>query len=520
MKEKIFSKTAIISVMITLFVYLGAILIYLYANGWRVDIFNREILQTGVLTVESDPSLSTLTVNGENKGRTPKSLNLNVGRYDISVKKDNYRDWIKNIEIKKEKSTPIFVWLIKETFEEKELFSKDEEFIKSWISRYQDSIIFLTKVINPEGSEFTYTYNLWSYNTNPAFWDFSNNPFVLTSFQGNDDFAIELDLSTNGKLAILTYNSESYLLDTSKNVLVTDLRKLNINGFDNYTRNWSKDNNYLILESDADIISYDLQRDTKYLLLKKNDSEKYIYSTDTLGFFYLIKEDPENKRDNIYTYDLTQRKLDGSNISLILDNMYFQKNENYIKSYREDRESKNVFICEPFTNSPECTQSIGSVQSIDINHDTKGIFIKTDLATYWYNIEDSKYLMVSAYPADLIAYSPDQKRLLYKDSLGVNIFTFTKEEADHTVVIGSKNILSDIEKTSNYQWLSNSSFISYIDDGSLFVIDIDGENMNSLVDTTLYENTLITSSNENIVVLENILENEKSSFRIKQLIIN
>ena len=332
-----------------------------------------------------------------------KSLNLNVGRYDISVKKDNYRDWIKNIEIKKEKSTPIFVWLIKETFEEKELFSKDEEFIKSWISRYQDSIIFLTKVINPEGSEFTYTYNLWSYNTNPAFWDFSNNPFVLTSFQGNDDFAIELDLSTNGKLAILTYNSESYLLDTSKNVLVTDLRKLNINGFDNYTRNWSKDNNYLILESDADIISYDLQRDTKYLLLKKNDSEKYIYSTDTLGFFYLIKEDQENKRDNIYTYDLTQRKLDGSNISLILDNMYFQKNENYIKSYREDRESKNVFICEPFTNSPECTQSIGSVQSIDINHDTKGIFIKTDLATYWYNIEDSKYLMVSAYPADLIA---------------------------------------------------------------------------------------------------------------------
>ena len=101
----------LISVLASIGVYAGAVLVYLYANGWRVDPFNQQVVKTGVLTVESDPFLATLSINGQSRGRTPRSTSLNVGEYDISVKRDGYREWKKKVEIKEEKSTNIYHWL-------------------------------------------------------------------------------------------------------------------------------------------------------------------------------------------------------------------------------------------------------------------------------------------------------------------------------------------------------------------------------------------------------------------------
>ena len=89
----------LVSILLTLSVYSGTLLIYLYASGWRIDFSNQSIKKTGVLTVESSPTLATIYVDKEEIGRTNKSSALGIGTYSIKVSKDGYYDWKKEIKI-------------------------------------------------------------------------------------------------------------------------------------------------------------------------------------------------------------------------------------------------------------------------------------------------------------------------------------------------------------------------------------------------------------------------------------
>ena len=114
--RKLFS---LISILASLFVYTGAVAIYLYANGWRLGDSNQLLVKTGVLTVQSSPSLADLYVNGEKEGRTSKSVSLPVGIHSVLVKKNGYVEWKKDVEIKEQKSTPVYPWLIKKEIAKK-----------------------------------------------------------------------------------------------------------------------------------------------------------------------------------------------------------------------------------------------------------------------------------------------------------------------------------------------------------------------------------------------------------------
>ena len=525
MKKNLFSKTAVISVLITLCIYGGAIAIYFYANGWRFNVQDIEVVKTGVLTVESYPNQATLYIDEDAKGSTPKSVGLKVGTYNVKISKKGYVDWHKNIRIEEGKSTLVFPWLIKEKIDSESIFSKEEELLKSWIDDSQRNILFLTKVVNPETSEYLYTYNIWNYNVNPAFWDLSNNPFVITSILSNDNIDLDLIISTEGDYSILSYASKNYLLDNQKNTEYDELPELSLTDFDTYTKTWSNDDNYIILESDSDIVSYDINKNTKYLLVKKQKDVNYIYSTDNLGLFYLLVQ-KESEDPDLNIFNITQRKLDGTGTATLVKDIYFQNNAEFISSYRENRTDLDSYTCSPFTNSPECTKTIGSINYININRDAKGIFLNSSEAAYWYDLDTKKFLMVSAYPSTLIAFSPDQKKILYKDPAGLNIFTFDKEDADLTSIIGSTNIISDIKNCSNFNWIFNSRYVSYVEDNNLLIIDRGGDNQTLLIDTINYNQSIITNTGENIVTLEKLEEIDQTSndivksFVIKHFSIN
>jgi hypothetical protein len=98
--------TAILtSILITFTIYTGSLLIFLYVKGWRFDLTDQSVKQIGVLTVESTPTLADIYVDEVHKGRTNKSMTLDVGEYEVRVTKDGYYDWNKRVEILEEKST-------------------------------------------------------------------------------------------------------------------------------------------------------------------------------------------------------------------------------------------------------------------------------------------------------------------------------------------------------------------------------------------------------------------------------
>ena len=112
-KAKIHVGSMLFPILYTLLLFLVAAVIYLYSNGYRLDIFNKSLIQSGVLGVESSPIAADLYINDKLIGKTPKSTGLQVGTYQVTLKLDGYYDWGKQVEIVEGKSTPLYPWLVK-----------------------------------------------------------------------------------------------------------------------------------------------------------------------------------------------------------------------------------------------------------------------------------------------------------------------------------------------------------------------------------------------------------------------
>lgn len=478
----------LLSILTSIIILLGAAIIYLYSSGYRIDILNRKIRITGVITVQSDPIVADMYIDSGKIGRTPRSHVLKVGEYDISIRKENYRDWNKRVKVLEGKSTPIFPYLIYDKIVSKEKWKSEGLVEKLWVSDTRDDVLFLQKDSNT-------SYSLWEYTINPLLWDFSTNPSKILTLDTNK---ISLSISPNGQQALLTMADTKtptyYLLNTQQANTLQGSNQLPLGNYSKYTMSWSKDSKYILLESNENLLSYDLARKTFTTLLKKEANTTYVWDTDTQGLFYLITEITNKEQENNYTYSLTQKSLTGNNNKTVIDKIYFHKTEEYIKQYRESKE-----ILQEFSNSPESTQTAGKITDLDVNVNGKGMYISTSFASYWYFMDSSKFMTISLYPTQLISYSPDIYKLETKDTTGYKIFTFYKEDQDHTVIIGSKS-LEDIK--ANFFWLSNSSYIYLKENNTIYLADIDGENKYKLLDSNSVLDYIVNNSREILVTFE------------------
>lgn len=465
-KAKIHVGSMLFPILYTLLLFLVAAVIYLYSNGYRLDIFNKALIQSGVLGVESSPIAADIYIDDKLIGKAPKSTSLEIGTYRTTLKMDGYYDWSKEVEIVEGKSTPIYPWLIKNNPESNTKWTSSGTFEKYWVSPYFSHALILTK----EDSSYT----LWEYTLNPALWDFSSNPSVVLEL---DTSSIDIVMSPSGQFALLKIIADStsqyYILDTNSQQNLTDLKPLVLDPKITYTTiSWANNNTYLILESADKIFAYNTKLNTSIVLFNKIDSTKYTWATDDQGFFYIV-EDVTTADNGFYAYRLKQIQLDGANSKYIIDNFYFSKAEEYITGYRI-----NGFSSVEFTSAPESTLSAGSIDFIEVNQKAQGVYMRTSMATYWYNIETQKFMMISPYPTTLIAFNPNSRELLFQDANQIGVYTFDKTEGDHTVAIGTKSVknITDISKIQNLRWLPNTYNIIYSEEGRIFVADRDGEN--------------------------------------------
>lgn len=88
-------------IFFTLFVCI-LIAVIAYARGYRINLDERTVTSTGIVSVNSAPKPAKVYVNGELKGATDINLTLPYGHYKIEVKKDGYTSWEKQISLKGE----------------------------------------------------------------------------------------------------------------------------------------------------------------------------------------------------------------------------------------------------------------------------------------------------------------------------------------------------------------------------------------------------------------------------------
>ncbi len=511
-KKEINVVSLLFSIFSVLFIVGGALVIFYFSRGYRINISEKAVKKTGVLTVQTEPSPADLYINGDDIGRTPRSRTLDIGVNSISIKKDGYRDWNKQVEIVEEKSTLLFPFLILEEIAPSSVWEKEGKVEKTWMSDNEAYFLYLIKT---ETGERT----LWSYRINSPVWNLNPNPVQLLTLTEEQD--IDLEIAHDGQKAIMALTEAKqenhYIVDLTAPILLENLEPITIPDIAKSTHSWSRDNRHIILESATEISSIDTTllpdiEEPNILITKEPDTD-YIWNTDEEGFFYIL-EDLHTEEDSTYIYALKQMLPNGQSPKYTIDKVYFQKENSYIDYYRENGDSYPEF-----TTSPQATQAIGRITYFEVNQELNGVYIKTETSVYWYDITKDKYRMICTHPAQLISFSPDSRKVLFVNDDNYYVFTLKKEEADHTEEIGTKKV-KNITKadTNKIHWLSNSNYLYYTKENKLQISEKDGENQTELLDMDHILLHTIRQNREYIITLESSSEEDTvviNQYRLK-----
>ncbi len=497
---------------LSLLIILASVGLFYYIQGYRFDFQGQQISPTGVLSIDTIPSRSDLFIAEKLYGKTPKSTTLLGGEYDLKIEKEGYHTWQKNISIVEGKSTSIYPWLITTTIGEKNLFSSSKAIDENHI--YQnDTAIFFTLYLD-EGN--TTSYELWKLSTNSSAWDLTDNPRKILSFDMEIDSESTFSLLPSPDSSIVLFSTvldsikERYLIDTSKSNNLDNLTPITLNGFSNYSIYWNNSNDSLMLESDTDILSYDLTTEIKYLITRKSPSSLYSFTTDTTGLIYLMEGTLE---ENLYNYSLSQYPLNGTSPKEIISNLYFYESDKYIKNYREETDEFSL----PFKNSKESTKTSGKILSFAVYENLNGMFIQSEYAGYWYDLDTSRFILVSPYSTKLIAISPLDNQFIFKNTHEIGVLTFKIEDGDPSQYVGKRCIwVTEIEDISDLQWSSTGKNIIFNGGGKVYISDSDSSNVVEIYDTI--PTFISVENNPSLIYISSISEDK--DFLIQELSIH
>lgn len=464
--------------------------LYFFAKGYTFDFNNKAVRKRGVITVNSRPIQTEVYIDNELIGKASnKSKAIDTGIHNVTLKKEKYHTWMKDVRVLPETTTIVTPWMLLEKPEKYSVWDSQKIYTNHWVSEEGNIALILLQEIDG-------TYSLWRYKLQTGMLDIFDNPSKIWT-STNKDFQILL--SPNGGFALLTITTTEgqsrYLINTSSQFVLETSQTLNFAERVGYEIRWAKDNNHLLLISDKDILSYNINSQMTYSILIKEAGKEYIWDNDRNGNFYILK-DLSKPDDEVYTYSIEKYGLDGTGDAYLISNISLQKDEKYIEYYRN-----NQFNYIPFTNSIINTQTVGKINSFKVNVDISGVFISTTSASYWYDIASGTYIMVNPYPSEILEFSKDNKHFLFASMDSLYTFTFRKYSENPIEKTGTSPFTNS-NKDNGTKWVDNSKYYSYVKENMLNISEKDGDNEVKMIpmENILFYN--IEASKDDILTFE------------------
>jgi len=85
---------------LTILVVGGTILLIYAGEGYDINRQTGEVIQNGLVLVDSSPNGATVMIDGKSEtDRTPSKFSLPAGDYDFTIQLDGYRDWRKKVKV-------------------------------------------------------------------------------------------------------------------------------------------------------------------------------------------------------------------------------------------------------------------------------------------------------------------------------------------------------------------------------------------------------------------------------------
>lgn len=89
--------------IVGLIMFVFAMFILFFAQGYRFNWKSMKVIKTGIIYVVSDPKDAQVYINGKlMEEKTPFSENLTPGKYIAEVRKDGYQPWYSGFKIEEE----------------------------------------------------------------------------------------------------------------------------------------------------------------------------------------------------------------------------------------------------------------------------------------------------------------------------------------------------------------------------------------------------------------------------------
>lgn len=480
----------------TLFLVGTTAVILVIVNGYSIDISKKQLIKTGVLNIETNPSDASININGQYSGNTNRAIpNLTTGDYSISLTKEGYYTYNRNVEVKHGLATIIVAPLIKQTGAEAVAAIGTDE-----ISFSNESGLYLLASADASTSAVVVTGTATPKPTTPAEKSYTLTKFTVTKnfFDPPKPSALEkVTLTLEAGLTISSYS----VSPTGKSVLIVmqnakgqkttaiisfkngDTIKVSqflTQPLDSYIDEkdtkvtWAKNADYIVVETSSQVITFNIKTATRIILFDKPISSKtFVWNTTDTGVVIV-----KNEQEDSLEYDVEQISFNGNAIESVIQKASLPEKPLNIWANTTDNKTVIVVSAEKGTylfgnfydnrvGEYEVTSSSTKIDNRDIQSLGKNLVL--------IKIHDAKVTQVQFVTSRfMISYTDNQAKNLYT-------YTYNKRAAEHYVTLGEKTLISNNEtELRSQKWIFSANYLIFESNRNLWAIDYTGTNLYQL----------------------------------------
>jgi hypothetical protein len=450
MKEKLARIISLITIPVLL--ALGTVGVYLYAKGYRLDIPNGSIEQTGVISVKTLPRKAAITLDGVGKGNTPKTISgITPGLYTVTLTKEGYFDWTMEVRVDAEALVPIETVLFRKEPEASTIYPAETETdtVSGSPSRkingfHTDTgntlVVFSTILTGQEGN----TLELWTYPAQKRFWEINVTPTKIAEFAGDilpDDLETSdpvksVEISPNGQKILLllveTAAPQYYVLESGS--LNQDPRPLpELLGHSHVSPTWSGNSIHIIYSKNDELRTVNTETGTNTVITEGTDDQTFVWTSSRTGQLFFISDQADG------SVEIVRTEANGSTRTTILTLPDEEEAAfiGYMDSIAQDPPDDQPAEESPSLGENRTDLSFDGIYDIRLTPNEEYILLFNDTATIVYTVKDDSFEAYTAENPEFISFSPDEEKFIYFDSGTVlKKFRFILEDGDPLHCLG------------------------------------------------------------------------------------
>jgi len=455
-------------VLVAIVIGLGTVIIVYGANGYGINTKTGQIVQNGLLFVDSKPGSAEIYLNNSDQhAATSSRLVLPAGNYSLTLKKDGYKDWSRSFTLAEQS-----------------------------IGRYVYPFLFPSKPV---------VTNLKTYEAQPAF---------MTQSPDRKWLLVENNSASTKTLAFDQYDTTT-LDKTSPDVTSVSLPA---DILSNYTADstfkeveWSTDNNHVLLQ-------HYFAGGNEFIVFNRDKPEQSINVNKLFGITPSLVSLRDKKIDQLYIYDQAAKTLQLGDTNSKQLAQPLLKNVLAFKPY-----GKNIVTYITDAGQPTgkvAAKIYSSGQTYKFNEFSAGSKYLIDAAQF----QSHFYYVAGSDTSDRISIYKDPISDIRDPNIGKALPVIALHDpgatwvkfSENTRFIGVENgqdfAVYDLETLTSYQyplsdplagdmhWMDGHRFIG-ASGGNVFVMDYDGINKRAVTPTLLSQGAFFSREYNHLLTL-------------------